>query len=170
MAAQKSNPYEREYDRINQALPGWAHDTSDVPLSDCVKSAFQHLEGEIKRLTLERDEARRMTEERSYAFVHFPILCQWIAALDPWAADERAEHHCHFCGVGRFADSRALTENPHRPTCAWKFATDSIPPEAIPTPIAPAWWTTCNANGHEVTILEKDARHLRVLLLRLFAR
>jgi hypothetical protein len=149
--------WEGEYDRINEAVPGWAHDTSDVPLSDCVKAAFTTLKLQVERLTLERDEARRMTEERGYAFVHFPILCKWISALDPWAADERAEHHCHFCGVVRFvAGAGTLTENTHRPTCVWKFATDSIPPES-PTPLAPVWWTRCSENGHEVTILEKDS-------------
>jgi hypothetical protein len=45
---------EREYHRINEALPGWARDTDDVPLSAQVKTAFVTLQVEIDRLRGER--------------------------------------------------------------------------------------------------------------------
>jgi hypothetical protein len=47
--------FSAEYDRIHAALPRWASDTSDVPLSICIRSAFIALELQVQQLTLERD-------------------------------------------------------------------------------------------------------------------
>jgi hypothetical protein len=75
MANNKSTRYDDEYDRIHAALPGWAHDTSDVPLSACVKAAFTALELQVERLTLERDEARRKLTEQTA--VREPVECPY---------------------------------------------------------------------------------------------
>jgi hypothetical protein len=80
-------------------------------------------DGLVERLTLERDEARRLTEERSHAFVQYPILLKRIADIDPIQYGDDDEH-CFFCGCDRL--ERQAKNGRHGDDCLWQHASDAL--------------------------------------------
>jgi hypothetical protein len=115
---------EAEVERLKADRERWEEDRRELTGS-C--EHILRLEADVERLTLERDEARRMTEERSHAFVQYPILLKRIAEIDPWSNTDRdGDFSCCFCG----SDKRG-TGGIHEPDCVWQWVADALNPSPL---------------------------------------
>lgn len=158
---------EVERDIITRALPAWAHDTGDVPLSAQVRAAFVTMSAEIEKLKLDLANAKFAPIGDNH---HNAAACPYCSPKLPSASQEEPTQatrialemaHAFLASVEMNTDAleRDRSDVLHAVTDALEALSSSAPVERPPLPRSEEtqfWAVTVSRNGDDLVTIETN--------------